>query len=190
MVWTGLAGRWGAGGAEALGVLALPPGVLPAGSRSGVLPDGFRLLVGSARCVDRSFRLALARQRLGGRSLVAYVSRERLRCACGLPAAVVVPEGLGIAAALCRRAVRVATRCSVVVLFPGGGGPELEPGLAAGVAHGRGTRQAGVCHVRHGAVRSGIRADRAWALVRHSVRMVGRLGRPPRQGLVRRGGLT
>ena len=115
--------------------------VLLAGSRSGELPealccelvwrlgdDGLDFVVGCAPGVDRSFRLALAREGLAARSFVACASRERLRCAYGLPAAVVVPEALSMAAALHRRTVWMVRRSSVVVLFPEGRDGSWGPG--------------------------------------------------------------
>ena len=117
------------------------PGVLLAGSRSGLVPealcrelvwrlgeDGLDFVVGCAPGVDRSFRFALAREGLAGKSFVACVSRERLRCACGLPATVVVPQGLSMAASLHRRTVWMVTRCCVAVLFPEGQDRSWGPG--------------------------------------------------------------
>jgi hypothetical protein len=95
-----------------------PLGVLLAGSRSGMLPEalcrqvvrrlcgeGFSFFVGCATGVDRSFRQALAREHLAGKSFVTCASRERLRRSCGLFASVVVPAGLSMRAALHRRTV-------------------------------------------------------------------------------------
>jgi hypothetical protein len=118
-----------------------PLGVLLAGSRSGVLPEGlcrqvvrrlsaegFAFFVGCATGVDRSFRLALARENLAGKSFVACASRERLRRCCGLFASVVVPEGLSMAAALHRRTVWMVKRCCMAILFPEGRDGSWGPG--------------------------------------------------------------
>ena len=121
--------------------LAGRPEVLLAGSRSGSLPealcrevvrrlssDGFGFLVGCATGVDLSFRVALAREQLAGKTVVACASRERLSQSCGLPASVVVPEGLSMAAALHRRTVWMVTNCRMVVLFPKGRDGSWGPG--------------------------------------------------------------
>jgi hypothetical protein len=90
--------------------------------------DGLDFVVGCASGVDRSFRLALAWEGLASRSFVACASRERLRFARGLPAALVVPEGLSMAAALHRRTVWMVMRCSLAILFPGGRDGSWGPG--------------------------------------------------------------
>ena len=118
-----------------------PLGVLLAGSRSGVLPQGccrqvvrrmsdagFSFFVGCATGVDRCFRQALALENLAGKSFVACASRARLRRNCGLFASVVVPTGLSMAAALHRRTVWMVKRCCMAVLFPEGRDGTWGPG--------------------------------------------------------------
>jgi hypothetical protein len=130
--------------AEASGVPRSQPqrtAVLLAGSRSRGLPEalcrgivrrlaveGFGYLVGCAPGVDRSFRLALAREGLARSSVVACASRERLSRSCGLPVAMVAPEWLSMAAALHWRTVWMVTRCRMVVLFPEGQDGSWGPG--------------------------------------------------------------
>ena len=132
------------GGVEAGGAFRFrvqPLGVLLAGSRSGVLPqglcrqvvrrlaaEGFAFFVGCAPGVDASFRLALAQEGLGRKSFVACASRDRLRGSCGLFASVVVPPGLSMAAALHRRTVWMVKRCCMAVLFPEGADRSWGPG--------------------------------------------------------------
>jgi hypothetical protein len=132
------------GGVEAQGAFRFrvqPLGVLLAGSRSGVLPEGlcrqvvrrlctegFSFLVGCAAGVDRTFRQALARENLAGKSFVACATRERLRRSCGLLASVVVPEGLSMGAALHRRTAWMVKRCCMAVLFPEGADGSWGPG--------------------------------------------------------------
>ena len=132
------------GGVEAQGAFRFrvqPLGVLLAGSGSGRLPEamcrqvvrhlsaeGFSFFVGCATGVDQSFRQALAREHLAGKSFVACASRERLRRSCGLLASVVVPEGLSVAAALHRRTVWMVKRCCMAILFPEGADGSWGPG--------------------------------------------------------------
>ena len=132
------------GGVEAQGAFRFrvqPLGVLLAGSGSGRLPEamcrqvvrrlsaeGFSFFVGCTTGVDRSFRQALAREHLAGKTFVACASRERLRHSCGLFASVAVPEGLSVAAALHRRTVWMVKRCCMAVLFAEGTDGSWGPG--------------------------------------------------------------
>jgi hypothetical protein len=133
--------RRGVEAARAFRLWVQPLGVLLAGSRSGRLPEalcrgvvrrlaaeGFSFLVGCAPGVDWSFRLALTQEGLARRSFVVCASRERLSRSCGLPASVVVAEGLSMAAAFHRRTVWMVTRCCMVVLFSEGRDGSWGPG--------------------------------------------------------------
>jgi len=111
----------------------IEPIVMFAGSRCGFVPkkitetlvsalakEGFTFLVGCAKGIDYSFRLALSKCNMHKRSFVAcaFVGRADIRNSLGLPAYLAVPEFMTPKAALHMRTVYLVDKTAIAIVFP------------------------------------------------------------------------